>query len=52
LDKILEIYPNAKDAMRAFGGDDDPPTHGGIFAKIKPRPSGGTTARDVDPNEE
>ena len=28
---------------------DDPPTASGVFAQIKPRPSGGTTAREPPP---
>jgi len=30
----------------------DPPDENGVFAKLKPRPSGGMTARDFDPEEE
>jgi anti-anti-sigma factor len=40
LDKVLEIYR-----------DDPPPDPSGVFAKLKPRPSGGTTARRLDPEE-
>lgn len=31
---------------------DDPPTASGIFARIKPRPSGGTTAREPERHQE
>ena len=39
LDRLLKIEP------------DDPPTAGGVFAKIKPKPSGDAAACD-DPDEE
>jgi len=43
LNKVLDIGP---------ADPDDPPGGIGVFAKLKPRPSGGTTARDPDPEKE
>ncbi len=31
---------------------DDPPTASGVFARIKPRPSGGAAAREPESDEE
>jgi anti-anti-sigma factor len=42
LDKILAINR----------GDDPPPEPRGVLAKIKPRPSGGSAARALDPERE
>jgi hypothetical protein len=43
LNKVLDIGPP---------GPGDPPDESGVFAKLKPRPSGGTTARESGPEEE
>ncbi len=43
LDKILSIGP---------GDPGDPPYGSGVVARLKPRPSGGTTAREPEPEEE
>jgi len=43
LNKVLDIGP---------AGPGDPPDESGVFAKLKPRPSAGTTAREPDPEEE
>ena len=40
LDKVFEFR------------EDDPPTSGGTFAPIKPRPSGGATAREPEADRE
>jgi sec-independent protein translocase protein TatA len=37
-----------KGIARTEDNRDDPPTASGIFARIKPHPSGGTTAREPD----
>ncbi len=59
--KLINLAPSVREvfritgldrALHMSGHDDDPPTHGEVFAKIKPWPSGGTTVRDVDPEEE
>ena len=54
--KLINLAPSVREvfritgldrALHMSGHDDDPPTHGEVFAKIKPWPSGGTTVRDV-----
>jgi len=51
LDEVFEIHPDAADAIRAFAHD-DPPGGTGVFAKIKRPPSGGTAARDIEPDDQ
>jgi hypothetical protein len=45
MDKIFDVYPTAAEALAAFQGD-DPEGLAGIFARLKPRPSGGSASRE------
>jgi anti-sigma B factor antagonist len=57
--KLSGISPNIHEVFKITGLDrvfefrgDDPPTSSGTFARIEPRPSGGTTAREPESDNE
>lgn len=47
LEKVFSVYPEAEDAIRAFT-DDDQPGEGGVYARLKPRPPGGSAGAIKD----
>lgn len=50
IEKVFKI--TGLDKVLTIDGGEPPPEASGVFAKLKPRPSGGTAARSLDPEEE